>query len=147
MQNPTPQGQCAIHPERTASSVCPRCGNFTCGECNPDGRTQCPTCRQLGEAAIAYSPTPWERRGELGVVQGLFETWKKSLFEPATFWPSVDPHASQWDALLYGWIISGVSSLLTIPVMFLNFAQMMSSFDNTDRGDPQSNNKFPACEL
>src|SRR5215470_2416685 len=35
--------------------------------------------------------TPWERRKELGVFQGFFETWKRSVFSPQAFFPTVRP--------------------------------------------------------
>jgi len=51
MQDPQAVGtgaKCAIHPERTATRTCSRCGNFTCDECNALGRESlCPACRAL----------------------------------------------------------------------------------------------------
>ncbi|HSP18892.1 MAG TPA: hypothetical protein VLQ79_05230, partial [Myxococcaceae bacterium] len=35
--------------------------------------------------------TPWERRKELGVVQGFIETWKRSVLSPQAFFPTVRP--------------------------------------------------------
>lgn len=128
MQPPSQQGQCARHPDRVAETVCPRCGNFTCGECNPDGRSLCPSCLALGEVQSAgYTPTPWERRAELGFFQGLFQTFKKTLLEPATFWPSVPPDGPMGDALVYSWLLAAATAILTIPMTWLNFAQMQTS--------------------
>lgn len=120
----TPTAQCAKHPERAATSVCPRCGAFTCGECNADGRSLCPSCQQVtGTSQAAIEPTPWERRDELGVVQGFFQTWKKSMLEPGRFCPSIDPNRPAADAFFYGWLISSVAGLTQIPFLILNFAQ------------------------
>lgn len=127
MQPPPNQGQCARHPERVAETVCPRCGNFTCTECNPDGRSLCPSCITLGVAEPTFTPPPWERRSELGFVQGLWLTFKQSLFEPQKFWPSVPPEGPLLDALTYSWLLAIVTSLLTIPMTWLNFAQMRES--------------------
>lgn len=39
---------CAVHPDRTAQSICARCGNFMCAVCSDDGRYEsCPSCRAL----------------------------------------------------------------------------------------------------
>ncbi len=127
MQQPPNQGQCARHPERLAETVCPRCGNFTCAECNPDGRSLCPSCVALGAAEPSTTPTPWERRAELGLVQGLWQTFKKSLFEPQKFWPTVPADGPLLDALTYSWLLTIFTSLLSIPMTWLNFAQMRES--------------------
>jgi len=80
-----------------------------------------------GTPSLAHTPTPWERRAELGFFQGLFQTFKKALIEPATFWPSVPPNGSMGDALLYSWLLAAATAILTIPMTWLNFAQMQES--------------------
>lgn len=60
--------------------------------------------------------TPWERRGELGFLQGLWLTWKSSLFAPEKFWATVKPDGKWTDALLYGWIMTA----LALPLNLLN---------------------------
>lgn len=64
-------------------------------------------------------PTPWERRAELGAFGGLWETWKKSMFSPEPFFSSVRPDSSWVDAMLYGWVVSIVSSVLRVPSQYL----------------------------
>lgn len=129
MQPPNQYGQCARHPERVAETVCPRCGNFTCPECNPDGKSLCPACMALGGESVETQPTPWERRGELGLVQGFFQTWKRSLFEPNTFWRSVSPDGPQLDAVLYAWLITSVTALLNIPMQWLSNETLKASIE------------------
>lgn len=116
--------QCALHPDRTASSVCPRCGAFTCAECNPTGQSHCPTCQQRTGSDRVLTPTPWERRGELGFVQAVWQTWRQSVLEPGRFWAQLDPAGPALDAFLYGWLLTALTSVLQIPFLMLNFAQM-----------------------
>lgn len=130
----TPSAQCAKHPDRLAASVCPRCGAFTCTECNPDGRSLCPACQQVtGASTAAIAPTPWERRAELGALQGLWQTWKQSIFEPARFCSSLDPHGPPLDAFFYGWILSALGGVVQIPFLILNFAQTQAQFQQLSR--------------
>ncbi|MBL9039795.1 MAG: YIP1 family protein [Archangium sp.] len=116
------RGQCARHPDRTTEAICPRCGNFTCVECNPDGRTMCPSCVERGHAAntAQRAPTPWERRDELGFVQSLVETWKRSVIEPQRFFPSVQPDGPLVDAVLYAWLIQSVAAVTQFPFLWFN---------------------------
>jgi hypothetical protein len=130
----TPTAQCAKHPDRAATSVCPRCGAFTCAECNPDGRSQCPACLQVtGTPGFTATPTPWERRAELGLVQAVWQTWKQTIFEPGKFWAQHDPNGPGMDAFLYGWLLSSVAGLLQIPFLILNFAQTQSQLRELTR--------------
>lgn len=130
----TPTAQCAKHADRAATSVCPRCGAFTCQECNPDGRSLCPSCQQVtGTTTAAIEPTAWERRDELGLVQGFFQTWKKSLLEPAKFCPSIDPTRPASDAFFYGWLISAMAGITQIPFLILNLAQTQAQMQELTR--------------
>lgn len=130
----TPTAQCATHPDRAATSVCPRCGAFTCAECNPDGRSLCPACQQVtGTSSAQIRPTPWERRAELGLVQALWQTWKETIFEPGNFCTSLDPQGPALDAFFYGWIITAIGGLVQIPFLILNFAQTQAQFQQLER--------------
>src|SRR5437867_4209924 len=62
--------RCARHVDRSAPSTSARCGNFMCDECSLSGQSPtCPACRELAGSS-AREPTPWERRAEIGIVQG-----------------------------------------------------------------------------
>lgn len=69
----------------------------------------------LGPGPALREDTPWERRATVGWFSGLFETWKRTLFSPQAFWPSVKPNASWTDALLYAWILVTVGLLVSLP--------------------------------
>jgi hypothetical protein len=73
---------------------------------------------------MARQATDWERRGELGLFKGFFESWKKVITEAEGFWRSVRPDGGLGDALLFGWICYAVSVVLQLP---LNLA--MSGFN------------------
>jgi hypothetical protein len=83
-------------------------------------------------------PTPWERRSELGLVHGFFETWKRSIFSPQTFFPSVRPEAPWTEALFYAWIVHAIAVALGFPFVALGVAG--SSMPRGFGGDPQMEN-------
>ena len=83
-------------------------GRFT-GE-PPPGGGPLPGHREL---------TPWERRKELGLVHGFFETWKRSMFSPQQFFPTVRPDVPWSEALYYAWIIHGITVVLGLPFVGL----------------------------
>src|SRR5438270_5179803 len=83
-------------------------GRFT-GE-PPPGGGPVPGGREL---------TPWERRRELGAVQGFIETWKRSVLSPTTFFPTVRPDVPWSEALYYAWIIHAFTALLGLPLVGL----------------------------
>ena len=79
MQNPPSAGfgaKCALHPDRTASHTCARCGNFTCDECNATGtETMCPSCRDL--AGAGAFPFTRDNHSFDGIWNTTFEKWKQ----------------------------------------------------------------------
>ncbi|MGQ0504919.1 MAG: YIP1 family protein [Myxococcaceae bacterium] len=82
----------------------------------------------------ARGPTPWERRGELGLVSGFWQTFRDSLFQPHLFWPSLDPKGNLIDALLYGWLntvlYSGPGLLFGYVSLKLQLPTMSKSFND-----------------
>ena len=84
--------------------------------------------------------TPWERRKELGAFQGFFETWKRSVFSPQTFFPSVRPDVPWTEALFYAWIIYAITVLVGLPFVGLGLVRPIPG--NLD--DPQMENAIRA---
>ncbi|MDX2011827.1 MAG: hypothetical protein SFW67_16660 [Myxococcaceae bacterium] len=79
MQSPqaAPTGaRCAIHQERLADGVCPRCGNFTCIDCMEGGAASlCPACRQsMGTFPFSRGDFDFSR-----VWNYAFEKWRGDL--------------------------------------------------------------------
>jgi hypothetical protein len=83
-------------------------GRFT-GE-PPPGGSPIPGHREL---------TPWERRKEVGVIKGLFETWKLSVFSPKRFFPTVRPDVPWTEALFYAWILHALTVGASLPFIGL----------------------------
>jgi len=106
-------------------------GRFT-GE-PPPGGGPVPGVREL---------TPWERRKELGVVQGFVETWKRSLFSPQLFFPTVRPDVPWSEALYYAWIVHGITVVLSLPLLGLGV--FSSGLPHGFGGDPQMENAMRA---
>ena len=102
---------CAAHPERAAASVCARCGAFACSEClepGSDGQPQCPACRGRDGAV---EPTPWEERGQRGLVMAYFETVKRSFVDPVRLFERMRVDNSE-GALSYYWINFAVGGVV-----------------------------------
>lgn len=83
-------------------------GRFT-GE-PPPGASPIPGHREL---------TPWERRKEVGVIKGLFETWRLSVFSPKQFFPTVRPDVPWTEALFYAWILHAITVVASLPFIGL----------------------------
>ncbi|HUM10440.1 MAG TPA: YIP1 family protein [Myxococcaceae bacterium] len=99
-------------------------GRFT-GE-PPPGGGPIPGHREL---------TPWERRREIGVVQGFIETWKRSVLSPQTFFPTVRPDVPWSEALFYAWIIHALTVAVGLP--FVGLGMFRPSLPSNFGADPQ----------
>ena len=75
----------------------------------------------FGPGPAVREDTPWERRATVGWWSGLFETWKRTLFNPQAFWPTVKPNGSWTDAVLYAWIVFTAGVLVSAPFSALGF--------------------------
>ena len=98
-------------------------GRFT-GE-PPPGGGPVPGHREL---------TPWERRKDLGLVTGFVETWKRSVFSPQLFFPTVRPDVPWSEALYYAWVIHAITVLLGLPFIGLGLFRpgLPSNFGGAD---------------
>ena len=92
----------------------------------------------MGPGPAVREPTPWERRATVGFFNGLFETWKRSLFGPQAFWASVKPDASWTDALVYGWICVGVGIVISAPFNQLRRSTLNSVLDQLGELPPSA---------
>lgn len=129
---------CVLHPGQYAGSTCPRCGNFTCVTCNPDGRTECPTCKTLSSDAVR-GKVPWERRDELGLVKAFWLQVKETTFEPRRFWATVDRSGSAADAFWFAWAVTIIAALGSAPYNSLNFWLQAKQFEDLGRQMGSSN--------
>ncbi len=134
---------CVLHPGHYAGSTCPRCGNFTCVTCNPDGRTECPTCKALSSNAVR-GKVPWERRDELGLVKAFWLQVKETTFEPRRFWATVDRAGSAADPFWFAWLVSVVAAIGSAPYQALNFWLQAKQFEDIGR---QLGNSGPMTQV
>jgi hypothetical protein len=69
-----------------------------------------------GPGPAVREDTPWERRSTVGWLTGLWETWKRTVFGPQSFWASVKPDGSWTDALIYAWILFALGLIVSAPL-------------------------------
>jgi len=88
---------------------CPLCGKEV-----SEGQTFCQYCGgKIAEAGTAASVagrerTGWEDRSQLGVLQGLWRTWKSSLFTPSVCFRKMNVTGGLADPTLYALIVGMV---------------------------------------
>ncbi len=58
------------------------------------------------------TPTPWERRAQIGFFKGLFDTIALSLKRPADFFSSM-PICDASGAITYYWLLAGISVVMS----------------------------------
>lgn len=130
---------CAIHTDTAATGVCPRCGNFVCGQCVLDAARNCPACVKLIGASSAIE-LPWEQREQLGLVKAFWEQTKLGITQPGQLAASIRPDRPWQEAFFYGWLLSSLPGLLSIPYNTFNFwsqgAQMKETFGKMDSSGP-----------
>ncbi|MDX2014432.1 MAG: hypothetical protein SFW67_29810 [Myxococcaceae bacterium] len=130
---------CAIHTDTPATGVCPRCGNFICGRCELDAAKNCPSCVKLVGASLAVE-LPWEQREQLGLVKAFWEQTKLGITKPGQYVASIRPDRPWQEAFVYGWIVSILAGVLSIPYNGFNFwsqgAQMKETFGKLGSSGP-----------
>ncbi|OQX91761.1 MAG: hypothetical protein B6D58_06425 [candidate division Zixibacteria bacterium 4484_95] len=90
---------------------CPNCGApYEDTQSHPDDKGETPGMAGLPQGKTAESEqqryTPWEDKGKLGFLGSLFETWKKSVFEPTDFYRKMPVKGGIGNPLLYGLILA-----------------------------------------
>jgi hypothetical protein len=130
---------------------------ITCPSCNfsreiPEGKippgvkwATCPRCNyrfefsfqdpvfdfqgeQAGEGADARrGPSPWERRSELGVWQGLYETFKGVLFSPEKLFSTMTHEGGLQEPLAYGLLLGSLGTMLGLFWQFLMVGDRLTS--------------------
>jgi hypothetical protein len=114
--------RCGSHPDVPARDVCSRCGTFACASCvraTPEGQAVCADCAtrmDLGRWNI-----PWERRAELGLFRGYWETAKTATFSPQRAFSGLAPSGSWWDATSYAIVSTALSSVVMVAIYGLIF--------------------------
>lgn len=109
---PVALGSCAVHPDRAATSSCPRCGTFACAEClvaQPDGGALCARCDARSDSQL-----PWDRRGELGTVRGFLRTTSAMMLRPEKTLAVTSPSATFGSSLSFLTIAGFIAGLTNV---------------------------------
>lgn len=100
--------------------TCPHCGHEA--DASAD---ECPLCgtplaARAGEgeptappAGAAAGPVPWEDP-DLGFAEGIWRTWRESLFEPSRFFARIREQGTVVRALLYYLLVTVAASFVTL---------------------------------
>ncbi len=105
---------------------CPRCGAGMLA-----GHSFCVHCQSEGEGT---GPSPWERRGEIGMVQAIVDTTKGVMLQPKTFFQSIHPTGDHGASLGYGVLVGSVwgilSQLIGLGINLTLFASVAQGQEN-----------------
>lgn len=119
---------------------CPQCNysvNVNLEETNDDPIwIMCPKCgnsfRYLRpDEGIKSEPrygTPWERRMELGLWQGILHTVKSTMFSPKKMYGSMPVKGGLMEPLTFGLLIGSIGSMLSF---FYDFLFSVFGFENS----------------
>jgi hypothetical protein len=131
--------------DRSGIQFCPNCGqqvDVPEPAASPGWGQSAPGARFTGEPPAGGAPipghrelTPWERRRELGFVRGLWETWRRSVFSPKQFFPTVRPDLPWTEALFYAWILHAITVVASLP--FIGFGFFSPTLPPGMGDDPQ----------
>ncbi|MBL7686093.1 MAG: YIP1 family protein [Deltaproteobacteria bacterium] len=91
---------------------------YRCGQCQKDfevasdGNYRCPHCQTFVRVGVVQPQVlDWEHRKEIGFWKAFFETLKKSLLDPVSFFDSVPPSGG-FESPIYFGVICGVIGML-----------------------------------
>ena len=121
------QSRCAVHPDFAAEAACAYCGTFSCGVCLRDiGEPQnspkqrvCKSCIDAGHVPSRGRRTPWERRDELGWLQGFWQTIKQVSIEPTSFFDNISTGDRLVEAAVFTFLVAIPGSIVGAAMQFV----------------------------
>lgn len=122
MQARCPHCSNVFNTERAGIQFCSNCGQQI-NVPDPAGSAAPPPPpppRGPGISAVERGPVPWEERSQRGLVAAFIETWKMVTTRTEAFWSRLRPDGSLGDGLLYGWMISAVNTVISLPLQLLS---------------------------
>ncbi|HBF43990.1 MAG TPA: hypothetical protein DDW42_10275 [Desulfobacteraceae bacterium] len=117
-------------------ATCPRCHQrfeFLTPERGTDFTTQ-ETNAGVDETGQGYEKgherkgSPWENRSELGLWQGIFQTFKAVLFSPERLFSSLTYKGGLKEPLAFGILVGSIGSMLGFFWQFLIFSAALYPF-------------------
>ena len=79
------------------------------------------------ETILRRGPSPWERRSDLGIWHGLYETFKGVLFSPEKLFSTMTHEGGLKEPLAYGLLLGSVGGMLGVFWQFLMVGESLNS--------------------
>ena len=106
------------------------------GDKVPQGATWviCPSCRYRFEFtgikpdAEGIGESPWERRAEIGLWQGIYQTFKSVLFSPARFFRGMPTGKGTGEPLAFGLLLGSLGYMVGFFWEFLILSGTLRSY-------------------
>ncbi len=107
-------------PEDVRRAICPRCGqkfDFSPGnnirhkntrDHYQDGNTR----NEDQDSGYGNQGSPWENRGNIGMLKGIFTTFTQVLFSPTQFFKTLNPKGGIGESLAFGLLIGATGNML-----------------------------------
>jgi hypothetical protein len=126
-------------PEGTKGALCPRCGQHFALSLPEDGprlvTDKAAADRELRgpgeepEKGTERRGAPWEKRSEVGIWQGIYQTFKAALFSPGRLFGGLTFTDGIKEPLAFGLLVGSIGSMFGLFWQFLVLSGGISSFD------------------
>ncbi len=113
-------------PEGAKTALCPRCGQRFALSIGLEDPTL------VTERPIQRRGAPWEKRSELGLWQGIYQTSKAVLFSPHKLFGTLSFTVGIREPLAFGLLIGSIGRMFGLFWQFLILAGGIFSFDLID---------------
>ena len=128
-------------PAAARMAICPRChrrfplsgSNGTDGlsERKPPETAETETLGPPSDAEAETGGTPWERRDDLGLLNGIFRTFKDTLFRPGALFGAQNQPGGFREPFAFGLLVGGVGDMLAFFWPVLLFSLGLIPFGDT----------------
>ena len=125
-------------PEGTKRALCPRCGQrfaISIPEATPrpviDGVATDSEFRGPEEETQKETwrrGAPWEDRSDVGLWQGIYQTFREALFSPGTLFSTMTYTGGMKEPLAFGLLVGSIGSMFSLFWQFLMFSGGIASF-------------------
>ena len=131
----------------TVDITCPKCGYFKqlAEERIPPGVrwATCPRCKERFDFTLGRTdakrqgriPPPWERRAEMGLKEGIFQTAKQAAFSPRAFFRHTAVQGGVREPLAFGILFGSIGMMLELFWQVLTGEESLSSIPAQFMGD------------
>jgi hypothetical protein len=143
----------------TVEITCPKCGyskQLEEDKIPPGVRwATCPRCKErfdftrdrAGAKRQGRMPPPWERRAEIGLREGIFQTAKQVAFSPRAFYRHTAAEGGVWEPLAFGILFGSIGLMLELFWQFVTGEGGLSSIQINLMGDYGTSLVFLAATI